>query len=182
MVGMNSTIKQTLEEIFRRSNSSDELFDTFRVAIDRKIHDEELYKILLRNKALSVDEISMFTEKICREFPDLSYNIYFCVGQLLESISSYGKHNERAFQYLIKAAQSQPESLEPYLAIAKIYNSELDVPLFENVVRVIEDGIELVKIKSPLCFAISNLYSKRGDKEKSLSYQKLGEIYQREGK
>ncbi|MDR3626819.1 MAG: hypothetical protein P4L45_08290, partial [Ignavibacteriaceae bacterium] len=137
---MDSKLKLELEEIFRNSNSPDELFDTFRVAIERKIYDEELYKILLRNKALSVDEISMFAEKICREFPDISYNIYYCVGQLLESISTYGKHNERALQYFEKASIINPEAAEPYLAIAKMYNSELNVPGFEIIAKLIEDG------------------------------------------
>jgi tetratricopeptide (TPR) repeat protein len=178
---MDSKLKRDLEEIFRASNSPDELFDTFRVAIERKIHDEELYKILLRNKALSVDEISMFTEKICKEFPDLSYNIYFCVGQLLESISTYGKHNERALQYFEKAANIKPESEEPYLAIVKMYNNELNIPRFETVTRIIEDGITKVKIKSSLCFALAELLSKMGDKEKSQNFKKLGDIYLREG-
>jgi tetratricopeptide (TPR) repeat protein len=178
---MDSKLKQDLEETFRTSNSPDELFDTFRVAIERKIHDEDLYKILLRNKALSVDEISMFTEKICKEFPDLSYNIYFCVGQLLESISTYGKYNDRALQYFEKAAAINPESDEPYLGIAKMYNQELNVPKFEIVSKIIEDGIAKVKKKSAVCFALAQLLIKRGDKEKGQSFKKLGEIYIREG-
>ena len=178
---MDSKLKQDLEEIFRTSNSPDELFDTFRVAIERKIHDGELYKILLRNKALSVDEISMFTEKICKEFPDLSYNIYFCIGQLLESISTYGKHNERALHYFEKAANITPEAAEPYLAIAKMYNNELNIPKFEIVAKIIEDGISRVKIKSALCFALAGLLSKRGDKEKSQNFKKMGDIYLKDG-
>jgi hypothetical protein len=178
---MDSKLKQDLEEIFRTSNSPDELFDSFRVAIERKIHDEELYKILLRNKALSVDEISMFTGKICKEFPDLSYNIFFCVGQLLESISTYSKHNEIALQYFEKALNITPESDEPYLAIAKMYNNELNIPKFETVTKIIEDGLTRVKIKSSLCFALAGLFTKKGEKEKSQNYKKLGEIYLREG-
>jgi hypothetical protein len=178
---MDSKLKQDLEEIFRTSNSSDELFDSFRVAIEMGIHDEELYKILLRNKALSVDEISMFTEKICKEFPDISYTIYLCVGQLLESISTYSTHNESALQYFEKAAHINPESEEPYLAIAKMYNSELNIPGFETVTKIIEDGIARVKIKSSLCFALSDLLIKRGEKDRGLNFKKLGEIYLREG-
>jgi hypothetical protein len=178
---MDSNLKQNLEEIFRTSNSPDELFDTFRVAIEREIHDEELYKILLRNKALSVDEIIMFTEKICKESPNLSYNICFCVGQLLESISTYGKHNESALQYFQKAAKIKPASEEPYLAIAKMYNNELNIPGFEIVTKIIEDGIACVKIKSPLCFALAALLTNRGEIEKGSNFKKLGEIYLREG-
>lgn len=173
---------ELLENTFRTSSSSEELFDSFRLAIESNIKDEELYKILLRNKALSIDEISMYTEKICKVYPDISYNIYFCVGQLLESISSYGKHNEKAFLYLKKAADSIPMKNEPYLAMAKMYNSELNIPKFEVIADAIEKGISLVDMKSPVCFALANLYQSHGDREKGLSYQKLGEIYQREGK
>jgi hypothetical protein len=178
---MDSKLKQNIEETFRISNSPDELFDAFRVAIDRKIRDEELYKILLRNKALSVDEITMFTEKICKEYPDIAYNIYFCVGQLLESISTYGKHNERALQYFNKAANINTESEEPYLAIVKMYNNELNIPKFEIVTKIIEDGITKVKVKSSLCFALAGLLSKKGENEKSQDFKRLGELYLKEG-
>jgi hypothetical protein len=128
-----------------------------------------------------VDEISMFTEKICKEFPDFSYTIYFCVGQLLESISTYSTHNESALQYFEKAAHANPDSEEPYLAIAKMYNSELNVPRFETVTKIIEEGIARVKIKSSLCFALAGLLTKRGQKERGLNFKKLGEIYLRDG-
>ncbi len=178
----NKKFIENLENVFRTSGSQEELFDTFRLSIENRIKDEELYKILLRNKALSIDEILMYTEKICKVFPDLSYSIYYCVAQLLESISSYGKHNERALDYYIKASALIPSSNEPYLAIAKMYNNELNVPRFEVVVEKLEEGISKVDVKSPLCFALSNLYLNRGEDEKALSCQKLGEIYQREGK
>ncbi len=178
----NKRLIDSVESVFRTSGSPEELFDAFRTAIENKIKDEELYKILLRNKALSIDEISMYAEKICSVFPDLSYNIFFCVGQLLESISSYGKHNEKALAYFMKAADALPASNEPYLAIAKMYNGDYNMPKFEIVALAVEAGISKVETKSPLCFALSNLYLDRGDKEKALSYQKLGELFQRDGK
>ena len=178
----NLKLKHDLEEIFRTSNSPDELFDAFRAAIEKKIHDEDLYKILLRNKALSADEISMFAEKICREFSSLSYNICYCVGQLFESISSYGKYHDRAFLYYQKAAACKSSLHQPYLAISKMYNAEFNIPKFESIVQVIEDGLPKVDLKSSIYFSLANLYKKFGDNEKSNDYQKLGEIYQREGK
>lgn len=179
---MHTDLKNSLENIFRTSNSSDELFDAFRVAMNRKIKDEEFYKVLLRNSALSTDEISMFAGKICKEFPDISYSIFYCVGQLLSSISSYSKHHEEALRFFLKAASKVPQSHEPYLAIAQMYNSELNVPRFEVVEQIIADGITFVEYKSLLCFALSELYSIIGDIEKEQNYQTLGELYQREGK
>jgi tetratricopeptide (TPR) repeat protein len=179
---MHSDLKQSLEDTFRTSNSSDELFDAFRVAIDRRIEDEDFYKVLLRNSALSIDEISMFAGKICKEFPDISYSIFYCVGQLLASISSYSKHHDEALRYFLKAASKDPQAHEPYLAIAKMYNSELNLPRFEVVVQTVADGITFVNFKSPLCFALADLYKLIGDAEKEQNYQTLGELYQREGK
>src|SRR3990172_13343979 len=94
--------KQEIEQIFRTSSSPDELFDAFRIAISSKIKDSEFYKTLLWNKALSTDEISMFSEKVCREFPDLCFPVYFAVGQIFSSISFYGKHLEKAMLFFRK--------------------------------------------------------------------------------
>jgi tetratricopeptide (TPR) repeat protein len=179
---MHSDLKQSLEDIFRTSNSSDELFDAFRVAIDRKIKDEEFYKVLLRNSALSIDEISMFAGKICKEFPEISYSIFFCVGQLFSSISSYSKHHEEALRFYLKAVSKNPQAHEPYLAIAKMYNNELNVPSFEVLVQIIADGITFVNIKSVLCFALADLYKLKGDYEREQNYLTLGELYRQEGK
>jgi len=179
---MHSDLKQSLENIFRTSNSSNELFDAFRVSIDSKIKDEDLYKTLLRNSALSTDEISMFAGKICKEFPEMSYSIFYCVGQLLSSISSYSKHHEEALHYYLKAASQEPDAHEPYLAIAKMYNSELNVPRFEVIEQIIADGITFVSIKSQLCFALADLYKLKGDIEREQNYLTLGELYRQKGK
>ncbi len=177
---MGSLNKKDVEHIFLNSSSSDELFDAFRAAIENKIKDVALYKSLLWNKALSPDEISMFSEKICTEFPDICFKIYYAVGQILESISVYGIYHERAMNYFKKAAKANPASHEPYVAIAKIYNYELDCPKFKNVVKALEQGIEIAHLKSKVCFALSNIYKKTGDKEKEKFYQAMGEKFQRE--
>ena len=96
---MNS---KEIEFIFSNSNSADELFDAFHIAISEKIRDEELYKKLLWNKALSADEISMFAEKISHDFPELSFNIFFWTAQVFESISNYGEYHNHAFKYFKK--------------------------------------------------------------------------------
>lgn len=179
---MPDQIKKEIEERFRLSNSQDELFDTFRSAIELKIKDQELYKTLLRNKALSTDEISMYSEKICKEFPELNYPIFFCVGQILSSISSYGKHHDKALRFYKRAAVSNPAIIEPYNAIAEMYNAELNKPPFEDVVQAIQDGIQTAFEKSKLCYLLVNLYRNRGNEEMVRSFQILGDLYLREGK
>ena len=179
---MLSPLKKELEEIFRLSGSPDELFDAFRAALGLRIKDPELYKTLLRNKALSTDEIAMFAEKTCKEFPELSYTIYFCVGQIFASISAYAKHHDRALTFYKKAAESTPSIHAPYVAIAEMYNAELNKPPFDDVVQTIQDGINAVDNKSVLCFTLVNLYKNMGNEEMVRSFQILGELYLREGK
>ncbi len=179
---MTDTLKKELESIFRISGSKEELFDAFRAAIELNIDDSEFYKTLLRNKALSADEIGMYTEKICKEFTEIKYPIYFCSGHILSSISSYGKYHERAFTYFKKAASSTPSLIEPYLAIAEMYNSELNKPPFEDMIQTLQEGVQTVEEKSKLCFTIVDLYKNRGNDEMVRSFQILGDLYKREGK
>ena len=172
--------KKDVENIFVNSNSTDELFDAFRAAIENKIKDVALYKSLLWNKALSPDEISMYAEKVCKELPDCCFKIYYAVGQILESISVYGIYYERAMNFFKKAAKAEPDSHEPYVAIAKMYNFELDCPSLKNILKTLEQGLETVHLKSKVCFALSSIYKKTGDKENEKLYQSKGEKYQRE--
>lgn len=174
--------KQKIESVFRNSGSSDELFDTFRLAVENRIKDEDLYKILFWNKALSVDELGMYAEKICREFPDISFNVCFDVGKILEATSVYGSNLELALSYFMKAAGKEFGSFLPYLAAASLYNKELDLPEFENLVRFLKEGLEHADQKSKICFALVDLYKAKGVEEKEKRYRKMGEKYQREGK
>jgi hypothetical protein len=176
------TTKKNIENVFRNSDSPDELFDNFRIAIDQKIKDNKLFRVLLWNKALSPDEIMMFAEKICRENPDWSYNIYNWVGKIFSSLSLFGELNEKAFKYFQKAADSKPESHEPYISIIKMYNPEIDIPRLNLIIRSAEKGLNTVNEKSKLCFSLSRLYKSAGDSEKEKYYQRLGENYQKEGK
>jgi len=174
--------KKELERIFKTSNSADELFDYFRIAIENKLKDAYLYKILLWNKALSPDEISMYAEQICKIHPDLSFQIYYWGAQVFSSLSIYGEYHDRAFEYFKKASIVNSSALEPYLAIAKLYNYDLNIPEFENIIRFVKKGIDNIELKSKLCFALSKLYKRKGDRETERAYQKLGEKYQREGR
>jgi tetratricopeptide (TPR) repeat protein len=179
---MTRITKKEFETVFRTSVSADELFDYFRLAIDYKIRDASLFKILLWNKALSTDEVCMFAEKICKTYPNIAYQIYYWVGQIFSSISVYGEYYETAFDYYKKAASKNDSAHEPYVAVTKIYNNELDLPKFDRLTSFIQKGIESADKKSKVCFAAAKLYKRKGDYEKVHSYQRLGEKFQREGK
>src|SRR5690606_1788772 len=174
--------KKYIEHIFRNSDSPDELFDTFRIAIEQQIKDSNLYRSLLWNRALSSDEVMMFAEKICKYNPDLSYQIYSWVGKIFASLFVYGELSEQALEYYKKAAKCNPSAHEPYISIAKFYNPDLNLPSFESVIETLKKGIQSVDKKSKLCFSISKLYKNKGYVEEANAYQKMGERYQREGK
>jgi hypothetical protein len=171
--------KKEIEQIFKISGSPDELFDAFRLAIGSGIKDEEIYKILLANKALSNDEIKMYAEKICKDFPELCPSIYFWTARVFESFANHLDKFQNAFFYYKKSISSDESDLRPYLAIARMYNNELDLPQFKDVTGVLLKGISKVDIKSKICFALSNLYKKRRDVDNASYYQMLGERYQR---
>jgi hypothetical protein len=179
---LSDDLKRELENIFRTSGSNDVLFDSFRAAIDSKIKDAETYKILLRNSALSIDEISMYAEKICREFPEISYSICFCVGQIFSSISAYSKYHYNAMKYFLRAAASNTALHDPYVAIIKMYNLELNIPPLEEILQCIEEGLTKVDLKSKICFQMAKLYKNMGMTEKEKAYQNMGEQYQKDGK
>jgi hypothetical protein len=123
----------------------------------------------------------MYAEKICLEFPELSYSIFLWVGQISEIISEYGEYYDKAFYYYIKASSFDPKSHEPYSAILKLYIPDLDIPRFNELIQIIKQGINSVSKKSILCFGLSDIYNKIEDLENKIFYQKLGEKYRREG-
>lgn len=178
---MSDEKKQEIEKIFRISNSPDELFDAFRIAISNGIKDPSLYKTLLWNKVLSADEISMYTEKISREFPENSYNFFLWAGQIFAASSVFGEHHDKAMKYFRKATSANKSTAEPYILLAGIYNKELNIPPFEDLVSALSEGVEKTDEKSRLCFIISDLYRNRGNIEESRKYRSLGEKHQRKG-
>jgi hypothetical protein len=174
--------KKYFESIFRNSDSPDELFDTFRIAVEQNIKDSNIYRTLLWNRALSSDEIMMFAEKICKDSPGLCYKIYSWVGKIFFSNFVYGELNEQALEYYKKAAKSNPAAHEPYIAIARFYNPDLNIPSFSSVIKTLLDGMETVEKKSKLCFMISKLYKNNSRVDEAKKYQRMGERYQQDGK
>lgn len=178
---MSDEKRQEIEKIFRTSNSPDELFDAFRIAISNRIQDPSLYKTLLWNKVLSADEIAMYTEKISNEFPEHSYNIFLWAGQIFAASTAFGEYHDRAMKYFGKATLENESTAEPYHLLAGIYNRELNIPPFEELIGTLLKGVEKVNDKSGLCFLISDLYRRRGNIEESRKYRSLGEKHQRNG-
>jgi len=172
---MNEEIKKRIENIFRNSNSSDELFDAFDEAIKLKITDVEVYKVLLANPALSLDEIKMYTEKLLRELTEHRFQISMWTAKVFENLQTNFDYLEGAINYYIKAIQINPSSHEPLLGLLKLYNYDLELPTNQKILNIIEENLPRVEIKSKVYFALSNLYKKLGNLQKEAKYAALGE-------
>ncbi|MGE5683231.1 MAG: hypothetical protein ACM34K_20405 [Bacillota bacterium] len=175
---MPINIKQHIEKKFREANSSDELFDLFEQAIKHKIKDPDTYKSLLANMALSADEIKMFTEKLCKEFEDLKYDIYMWSAEILESTLSE-ENIETAFNYYQKASQSDKTNHLPFISIIRMYNADLDIPPKERIIGLLERAIKEVRIKSILYKEMAEFHGMLGDDLKKRKYMTLSAQYRR---
>ncbi|MGE5350435.1 MAG: hypothetical protein ACM3P0_00015 [Acidobacteriota bacterium] len=177
---MESKLKLDLERIFREATSSGELFDSFQKALKHKLKDAELFKILLSNIILSPDEIKMYTEKLCREYKDIRYEIYMWAANILESMHAE-EHLETAFEYYRKAIESNHSDYQPYISMIKMYNVELDIPPKKVLLELLKSGIEEVRHKSRLCKAIADFYDLLQDKLMKQKYLAMAAKYARSG-
>jgi len=174
-------IKSEIERIFRDSSSPDELFDAFQNAIKLRLRDPELYKILLSNMSLSVDEIKMYVEKLSKEFRDISYDVYLWAAKLFEAASTFDSIGE-ALNYYHRAIEYRGDDYKPYLQIMKLYNQDIDFPPKERISSILKKGLSEVQRKSKLCFGIADFYKKMNDAEMNRKFMMLGSKYARLGK
>lgn len=175
---MESKLRLDLERIFREASSSGELFDSFQKALKHKLKDADLYKILLSNIILTPDEIKMYTEKLCREYKDISYDIYMWAANILESMHAE-EHLETAFEYYRKAIETNRSDHQPYIFLVKMYNPELDLPPKKDLLELLKNGLETVRHKSKLCRAIADFYDILQDKMMKQKYLALAAKYAR---
>lgn len=174
-------IKREIEQIFRESASSEELFDAFHNALKLRIRDPELYKILLSNVSLSVDEIKLYAEKLCKEFHDLSYEILLWVAKIFETAST-PDNLEAALNYYDRAIQYKGDDYKPYLQVLKLYNQDIDFPPRDKISTILRKGLSQVQRKSKLYFGLADFYRKMNDTEMNRKYMVLGSKYARLGK
>lgn len=166
---------EDIEQIFRSSNDSNELFDAFQTALSLEIDDVELYKILLGNPTLSFDEIAMYTEKLANEFTKFGFDIYLWTAKLLETKSLNIDALETALHYYAKAAQINPTDHTPFINAINLYNYEMVFNLNKLIEEFVESGIHSVMKKSLLYKTLADHFKKTGDLESQKKYLHLYE-------
>lgn len=163
------------ENVFRNSTSPDELFDSLTLAIRKKICDKDLYKILLANPVLTNDEIIMYTEKLCKEFKECSYDLFNWTGYLFQMRDHDLSLLENSFYYYQKAFMINPEDEQPLLSALSLYNYDISVSINEDIMRLVNTGIIKVDRKSVVYKELSKHYKKLNNIELARKFAILAE-------
>jgi len=177
---MNEKDFKVLENIFLTSSSSEELFDAFDTALKGNIDDLEIYKILLANPALSIDEIEMFVKALSEKFPSMKYDLFMWTAFVLETYTEVSEYLEKATEYYAKAADIDLSSCEPYLGMLENYDYEIKHPANKVIINFIESRLNLIECKSKIYAALAEHYGKLGNGEKKSFYLKLFEKAERD--
>jgi tetratricopeptide (TPR) repeat protein len=168
----------TVEEIrskFSNSNDFNELFDAFEDAIEQKIQDVELYRLLFWNHSLGPDELCLFGEKLAKEFPEIGYDVYMWLASVFEVTYSSYDNFELAIKYYRKASEVKPEEPDPYLDACDCYDPDLNIPPVDVLLDFLKHGLNHVGNKKTLLLRLSHLYHLIGDEEQSSHYRDLAD-------
>jgi hypothetical protein len=172
---MNDEQYKKIEFTFRNSTSSDELFDCFGEALRSNIIDFDLYKILLANPSLTIDEIKMYTEKLLRVIEPNSYQILMWTGKIFESRSNSFINLEEPINYYERAIKEKPAECDPIINLLRLFNYEVETELNKKILSIVESHIENVDTKSRVYYALSDLFKKCGDFTAASKYMAMAE-------
>ncbi len=170
--------KLTIEEIHQRfasSNDFNEIFDAFEEAVESKIDDLELYRLLFWNTSLTPDELCLFGEKLAQVFPHVAYDVYMWLAKVFEVTYSMYDNYELALVYFNKAAKTKPEVVDTYLAASDCYEPDLNIPPIDYLIEFVKSGLNYVNDPVQLYKRLSELYEKIGDIEQCEYYRRLAE-------
>lgn len=172
---MKTEIHKRIESVFRNSTSQDELFDTFGEAINNEIDDFDLYKILLANPFISIDEIKMYSEKLLRQIPLSSYHILMWTAKILESHAFAFSNLEDPIAYYERALNARPNEFDPHLSLLRLYSHDVETDFNKKILNLVETNVGRVNRKSKVYYALADLYKRRGDTRSESKYLFLAE-------
>jgi len=133
--------KFTIEDLrlkFSKSTDFNEIFDAFEDALEQRLQDVELYRLLFWNHALTPDELCLFGEKLAREFPNIAYDVYMWLASVFEvTYSSYDNY-DLCIEYYKKAAHVKPGEIDPYLDACDCYEPDLKIPPIDILIEFVK--------------------------------------------
>jgi hypothetical protein len=168
----------TPEEIrskFANSTDFNELFDAFEDAIEQRIEDVVLYRLLFWNSSLAPDELCLFGEKLAKEFPNLAFDTYMWLASVFEVTYSSYDNFELAMKYYHKAAKARPHEESPYLDAADCYDPDLNIPPADSLISFLKGGLKQVENKKNILLRLSYLYQVSGNQEQADYYRSLAD-------
>lgn len=171
---MDETLKK-IEEVFRRSSSPDELFDSFRIAIELPVTDMDVYKVLLGNPVLSTDELKMFSEKLVKAFPNDSFNMLMWTAKILGSYKDDISCLEDSVHYYQRAYSVNPLSETTLVNLLGLYNYELNLSENNTIINFVESSVVSINKKSLVYYSLSDHYKRLGDITIAAKYFALAE-------
>jgi len=160
-----------IRHIFNTSKNFNELFDAFDAAVQQKIDDVELYRILFWNDSLGQDELILFGEKLAREFRHIAYDVYMWLANVFEVLFGKKDNYEMALTYYQKAAAIKPDEPDPYLDACDCYNPDLDIPPAKMLIEFLKIGFECVHNKKNICLRLAVLYQSIGENDLAEYYR-----------
>ncbi|MFH0734822.1 MAG: hypothetical protein V1773_09800 [bacterium] len=164
---MNEVLQKEIERIFLNASCPNALFDTFQIALKNRISDPFVYQTLLANPALSKEEITLFAETYCKEFPDNAYEVYYWVGNILEQNNKPIDRAENAVKYYKKAIKAKPERYEPYINMLNLFNYEYDYEFNKTIIKTVDEGLKKVTEKKDLLLKLADHFRNLGNESKS---------------
>jgi tetratricopeptide (TPR) repeat protein len=168
----------TLEEIrnkFANSTDFNEIFDAFEDALEQKIQDVVLYRLLFWNNSLAPDELCLFGEKLAKEFPNLAYDTFMWLASVFEVTYSSYDNFELAMKYYRKAAKAKPSEESPYLDAADCYDPDLNIPPVDSLITFLKSGLKQVEQKKNVLLRLSYLFQVSGNQQQADYYRSLAD-------
>ena len=163
--------REEIRQRFSSATSFNEIFDAFESAINQHVDDIELYRKLFWNDSLHIDEIILFGEKLTKEFPHHTYDVYMWMANVFEAVFSSEDNFEHSLMYYQKAASVSPAVPDPYLDACDCYDPDLNIPPLETLIDFVKKGLDNVAEKKSLCSHLSYLYHLLGDEDLAEYYR-----------
>lgn len=167
--------KEEIRERFESSKEFNEIFDAFEQSIEQRIDDIELYRLLFWNSSLKAEELSLFGEKLAKEFSHISFDVYMWLASVFEVMHSVYDNYELALQYYKKASDANPGAVSPYLDAADCYEHDLKIPPIHLLIDFLKQGAASVREPLPVYEKLAYLYELSGNDEMSMFYKRKAE-------
>lgn len=166
---------EEIREKFANATDFNELFDAFEDALAQQLRDIELYRLLFWNNALSPDELCLFGEKLAATFTDLAYDTYMWLASVFEVTYSAYDNFELALRYYRKAAAVRPGEPDPYLDACDCYDPDLKIPLPDQLIDFLKQGLPRVGNKKSLLQRLARMYDMTGRTDQAEYYRRLAD-------